>query len=82
MARQLKEIIKPFHLMSPSEKLALIRRIRANRNIIKPAVVKRKKKAATTKKKKEENNLRKLLSQMNPEDIQEFLKNMKESSDG
>jgi len=77
MSKQLYEIVPPFLTLSREEQLIIVRRVRHNKYVAKPALAKRKKKASAPRKKKQNKQITDLLKGLSPEQIAEIVGSMK-----
>lgn len=73
MARQLSDIVTTFSKLSYEEKEAIVKRIRHNKYVARPALKKRQTKKKTAKKKADDKKLIDLLKGMTPEEIAKIL---------
>lgn len=76
MSRQLNEIIPPFSAMNREDQLTIVRRVRHNKYVARPALAVRKKKAAAPRKKKQDKQITNLLKGLSPADIAKLMESM------
>lgn len=77
MSRQLFKIVPPFLTLSREEQMKIIRKVRHNKYVARPALAKHKKKASAPKKKKQNKQITDLLKGLSPEQIAEIIGSMK-----
>jgi len=77
MSRQLSEIMPPFLSMTREEQMEIMRRVRHNKYVARPALAIRKKKVAAPRKKKQNKQITDLLKGLSPAQIAEIVGSIK-----